>query len=188
MKQITSFCEYCPMKNRQVVQVAADDICECTDLPDNFCDIAKSNYDMFQRGEIANLQDFLNKQLEDYDNECERMCEAYEKTIIREKRERAKLNKIYKKIADKYNKKLNDILLEIRECKAKLRVNANARAFCEVFKSNQDLIQMSGAKNDIIDNDKEIESQLQEYRKQYKELLNQKGQEVTEQIKKLLED
>lgn len=188
MEQITSFCEYCPMKNRQTVQVAVDDICECTDLPDNFCDIAKSNYNMFQRGEIANLQDFLNKQLEDYDNEGERMYEAYEKSIIREKQERAKRNKIYKQIADKYNKNLDEILSKIRECKAKLRVNANARTFCEVFKSNQDLIQISGAKNDITDNDKKIESRLQEYRKQYKKLLKQKEEEITEQIKKLLED
>lgn len=188
MEHITSFCEYCPMKDRQVVQVAVDDIYICTDLPHNFCNVAKSNYEKFQKGEIANLEDCLNKQLEDYDNECNRMYEAYEKSIIREKQERTKREKIYKQIADKYNKKLDDILLKIRECKAKLRVNASARAFYEVFKNNQDLIQMSGAENDIIDNDKEIESQLQEYRKQYRELLNKKEKEYAEKLREIEEE
>lgn len=188
MNNITSFCEYCPMKDRQVVQVAVDDIYICTDLPHNFCNVAKSNYEKFQKGEIANLEDCLNKQLEDYDNECNRMYEAYEKSIIREKQERTKREKIYKQIADKYNKKLDDILLKIRECKAKLRVNASARVFCEVFKSNQDLIQMSGAENDIINNDKEIESQLQEHRKQYRELLNKKEQEYRARVRKIEEE
>lgn len=184
MENITKYCEYCPMKDRQEIVIAVDDIGYCNELPEKFCDIAKSNYEMFKKGEITNLEDYLNKQLEDYDNECERMDEAYEKSITQRKKERAKLDRIHKQIADKYDMQLEDMLSRIRECKAKLLNSENAKVFCEVFKSNQDLICLSGAENDIIDNENEVKEQLQQYRKQYKELLNKKQEEINQEIRK----